>query len=153
MTTSQRDSNAERAGDLSDADLTSLVAGEAVSEVRVQADRVEVRFASGRSLVIEHGAGDALRASLQRVSRAPPARREPGQPTPRQREYLDFIVRFMARFGVAPAESDIARHFMVSAPSVNQMLRTLEARGFISRGFDPFTGHAAARSIRILVDL
>ena len=52
-----------------------------------------------------------------------------------------------------PAESDIARHFMVSAPSVNQMLRTLEARGFISRGFDPFTGHAAARSIRILVDL
>jgi len=153
MSTSRRGRKTERAGSPSDAELTAVVAGETVSAVQAREDRVEVRFTSGRSLVIEIGDANALRASVERASAAQLARREPGQPTPRQREYLEFIGRFMTRYGVAPAESDIARHFMVSAPSVNQMLRTLEARGFISRGFDPFTGRAAARSIRILVDL
>lgn len=153
MPQTRRGSNAKGADDLGDVELTALVAGETVSAVGAQEDRVEARFTSGRSLVIEPGAGDALRVSLMRESRATAARREPGQPTPRQREYLELMGRFMTRYGVAPAESDIARHFMVSAPSVNQMLRTLEAHGFISRGFDLFTGRAAARSIRILLDL
>jgi repressor LexA len=77
---------------------------------------------------------------------------EPGQPSRRQREYLEFIIRYLARFGISPAESDIERHFMVSAPSVNQMLKTLERRGFIARSRD-FSGQALPRSIRVLVDL
>jgi Mn-dependent DtxR family transcriptional regulator len=58
----------------------------------------------------------------------------------------------MGRYGVAPAEADIQRHFMVSAPSVNQMMQNLERRGFIARERDLFTGQAVPRSIRILVE-
>jgi len=55
-------------------------------------------------------------------------------------------------FGFAPAESDIQRHFHVSAPSVHQMIKTLERRGFIAPGSD-FNGQALPRSIRVLIDL
>lgn len=68
-------------------------------------------------------------------------------PTKRQLEYLRFISKYIGRFGGAPAESDIERHFLVSAPSVNQMMQTLERRGFITR--QP----GVPRSIRIRVDL
>ena len=54
-------------------------------------------------------------------------------PTSRQREYLEFIKKYMLRFGVSPAESDIQRHFLVSAPSVNSMVQALERHGFIKR--------------------
>ncbi|MGH7275972.1 MAG: LexA family protein [Candidatus Rokuibacteriota bacterium] len=66
------------------------------------------------------------------------------QPTRRQREYLEFIARYILRFGVSPAESDIERHFLVSAPSVNQMVQTLERRGFITRQ------RGVPRSIRLV---
>jgi hypothetical protein len=69
------------------------------------------------------------------------------RPTQRQLEYLAFIAKYMNRFGRAPAESDIQRHFLVSAPSVNQMMQTLERRGFITR----LPG--VPRSIRICIDL
>ncbi|HSS51420.1 MAG TPA: hypothetical protein VLX28_20955 [Thermoanaerobaculia bacterium] len=69
------------------------------------------------------------------------------RPTQRQLEYLAFIARYMDRFGIAPAESDIQRHFLVSAPSVNQMMQMLERRGFISR----LPG--VPRSIHICIDL
>ena len=54
-------------------------------------------------------------------------------PTSRQREYLEFIKKYMLRFGISPAESDIQRHFLVSAPSVNSMVQALERHGFIMR--------------------
>jgi repressor LexA len=66
-----------------------------------------------------------------------------GQPTKRQSEYLVFIEKYIRRFYGAPAESDIQRHFLVSAPTVNQMMQTLERRGFITR--QP----GVARSIRL----
>jgi LexA DNA binding domain len=68
-------------------------------------------------------------------------------PTKRQLEYLLFISKYMRHFGRAPAESDIERHFLVSAPSVNQMMQMLERRGFISR--QP----SVPRSTRICFDL
>jgi hypothetical protein len=68
-------------------------------------------------------------------------------PTKRQRDYLLFIVKYIKRYGRAPAESDIEKHFLVSAPSVNQMMQTLERRGFISR--QP----GVPRSIKIRIDL
>jgi hypothetical protein len=54
-------------------------------------------------------------------------------PTTRQREYLEFIAKYIGRFGRSPAESDIQRHFLVSAPSVNHMVQVLERKGFIER--------------------
>ena len=69
------------------------------------------------------------------------------RPTKRQLDYLAFIAKYMDYFGRAPAESDIQRHFLVSAPSVNQMMQMLERRGFITR--QP----GVPRSIRICIDL
>ena len=65
--------------------------------------------------------------------------------TPTQGKYLAFIQRYFSKYGVAPAESDMQRHFLVSAPSVNAMMQTLTRRGLISRT------PGAARSIRLLV--
>lgn len=58
-----------------------------------------------------------------------------------------MIAKYMRHFGHAPAESDIERHFLVAAPSVNQMMQTLERRGFISR--QP----RVPRSTKICIDL
>lgn len=74
----------------------------------------------------------------------------PGQqpgPTGRQREYLEFIARYIEHFGVSPAESDVQRHFLVSAPSVNQMMQTLERKGYITRQ------RGVPRSIRIRIPI
>ena len=59
-------------------------------------------------------------------------------------EYLEFIARYILRYGISPAESDIGRHFLLSAPSVNRMVQTLERRGFITRK------RGAPRSIAIV---
>ena len=69
------------------------------------------------------------------------------RPTPRQLEYLLFIHKYISRFGRAPAEADIERHFLVSAPSINQMMQMLERRGFITR--EP----GVPRSAKICIDL
>ncbi len=65
-------------------------------------------------------------------------------PTPKQAEYLAFIARYSAVHEQAPAEADIAQHFLVSAPTVHQMILKLEAGGWIAR--EP----GVARSIRLL---
>ena len=53
--------------------------------------------------------------------------------TKTQGRYLAFIHRYITKFGRAPAESDIQNYFLVSAPSVNTMMKTLTKKGFISR--------------------
>jgi repressor LexA len=68
-------------------------------------------------------------------------------PTKRQLEYLLFIAKYIRRYGRAPAESDIERHFLVSAPTVNQMMHMLERRGFIARQA------GVPRSTTICIDL
>lgn len=85
-----------------------------------------LHFADGTILRI-NSAADTLVANIASATPAESA------PTQRQRDYLGFIEKYIARFGRAPAESDIERHFLVSAPSVNHMMQTLERRGFISR--------------------
>lgn len=95
-----------------------------------------LHFTDGTILRI-NSAADALVAHIAAVAPAASA------PTQRQRDYLGFIEKYIARFGRAPAEADIERHFMVSAPSVNHMMQTLERRGFISRQ------RGVARSIKI----
>lgn len=69
------------------------------------------------------------------------------RPTKRQLDYLLFIRKYQTRYGRAPAESDIEKHFLVAAPSINQMMQTLERRGFITR--QP----GVPRSTRICLDL
>lgn len=65
--------------------------------------------------------------------------------TPTQGRYLAFIHAYTEGFGLPPAESEIADATGVSPPSVNQMMKTLEKKGFIRR--QP----GVPRSIEILV--
>jgi hypothetical protein len=134
-------------------ELTQLTAGLTVDRVTTSpTGALVVHFTNGTALRVEARGAD-VGATVRR-----PAKRESAQdgrkeaPTARQRDYLVFIARYRARCGVSPAEGDIQRHFLVSAPSVNAMIRTLEARGFIARGRNLW-GQAAPRSIRVLVDL
>jgi hypothetical protein len=109
---------------------------------------VAIRFEDGAYLAIENGErglGAMLHDKTARM------RSEGPRPTRRQLEYLAFIRRYLARNGVSPAETDIQAHFLVSAPSVNQMVRTLERRGFITRDRDWF-GQTVPRSIRVLCE-
>ncbi|MFV0441953.1 MAG: LexA family transcriptional regulator, partial [Planctomycetaceae bacterium] len=67
------------------------------------------------------------------------------EPTSKQKQYLSFIHAYTQAFGLPPAESEIALAMKVSAPSVNQMMKTLGKKGFIRR--TPET----ARSIELLI--
>lgn len=118
--------------------------GRKVSTVAVDdnGSLVRVHFENGAVLSVS-GAGLTVDVTLEPVTKQDGLPR----PTERQREYLAFIAKYIQRFGVAPAEADIQRHFLVEAPSVNQMMQTLERRGFITR--QP----GVARSIRLCVDI
>ena len=59
---------------------------------------------------------------------------------------MAFIYAYTQVLGRAPAEADLQRFFRVSAPSVHQMVLTLERAGLIQR--QP----GVARSIQLLVD-
>jgi DNA-binding MarR family transcriptional regulator len=62
-----------------------------------------------------------------------------------QGQYLAFIYAYTRIFKRSPAEADMRRHFEVTAPSVHQMVLTLEKAGLIQR--QP----GEARSIQLLV--
>jgi hypothetical protein len=131
--------------------LSEQLSGLVVAELEQPTDdSLALRFTSGAVLVVRP-VGDGFAAVLHRPKRGGAGRGSRSEPTRRQKEYLDFIKRYMHRFGVAPAETDIQRHFLVSAPSVNQMIRTLERRGFISRDRD-WIGQTVPRSIRVVWD-
>ena len=57
----------------------------------------------------------------------------PSHYTAKQGQYLSFIYYYTMINRCAPAESDIQKFFRVSAPSVHQMVVTLERGGLISR--------------------
>jgi hypothetical protein len=63
--------------------------------------------------------------------------------TPRGSNLVVQVTDYTKIHGRPPAESDLQRFFRVTAPVVHQMIKTLEARGFIGR--QP----GAARSIRL----
>ncbi len=67
--------------------------------------------------------------------------------TPTQGRYLSFILAYTNTYGLPPAEADIAIAMKVSAPSANQMVRTLESKQLIQRQ------SGVPRSIEIKVDL
>jgi len=132
--------------------LFKQLTGQVVSRI-VQTDSgaIAIQFETGSALIVLRD-GDGIAGHLEKSKQARSGAVDSGpRPTARQREYLEFIKRYTLRYGVSPAESDIQRHFMVSAPSINQMVRTLERRGFISRGRG-FSGQALPRSIRVVLD-
>ena len=65
--------------------------------------------------------------------------------TERQGQYLAFIYHYSKVNRRPPAEADIQRFFDVSAPTVHQMVLTLEAGGHVART------PGQARSLRVLV--
>lgn len=65
--------------------------------------------------------------------------------TPKQGQYLAFIYHYTKIHRQAPAEYDMERYFRVSAPSIHEMLKTLERNGLIRRT------PRQARSIQLLV--
>jgi len=65
--------------------------------------------------------------------------------TERQGQYLAYIYAYTKVNKRPPAQADIQRHFCVSAPSVHQMLLTLERHALLRRS------PGAARSIEVLV--
>jgi Mn-dependent DtxR family transcriptional regulator len=66
--------------------------------------------------------------------------------TPTQGQYLAFIYAYTKIMRRPPAEADFKAFFEVTAPSVHQMILTLERSGFISR----IPG--APRSISLLLE-
>jgi DNA-binding MarR family transcriptional regulator len=66
--------------------------------------------------------------------------------TEKQGQYLAFIWTYGLLNGRSPAERDMQRFFGVTAPSVHQMVITLERAGLIQR--QP----GLARSIELLVE-
>lgn len=116
-------------------DVTKEVSGKSVSHVtQPDPQRLEIHFTDDSVLAVALLDGHLTAALTRGRGDSTSERCHNGpQPTRRQRDYLEFIARYILRYGVSPAESDIARHFLVSAPSVNQMVQMLERRGFITR--------------------
>ena len=65
--------------------------------------------------------------------------------TAAQGQYLAFIYAYTRVLGRPPAEADMQRHFKVTAPTVHQMVLTLERNGLVKR--EP----GIARSIQIMI--
>ena len=92
-------------------------------------NRLAAHFDDGTVLFVE-ATSDGLIVKVESAEETEPQQL---RPTKRQQEYLAFIGKYISRFGRSPAESDIQRHFLVSAPSVNSMMQNLEKNGFIAR--------------------
>ena len=123
----------------------ALVGQEVARAIADGSQKFAIHFASGITLVINADSEELIVTLSQPKLSAPKGTAQ--RPTKRQLEYLSFIAKYMARFGRAPAESDIERHFLVSAPSVNQMMQTLERCGYITRQ------RGVARSLRLCIAL
>ena len=100
------------------------LAGKTIDGVEISPGRLGIRFSDKTSCEVCLEGGELVLS----VSEA-----DPDGPTLRQREYLRFIQSYMDRYRIAPAESRIAKHFMVAPPSAHQMVVALERRGFIVR--------------------
>ena len=65
--------------------------------------------------------------------------------TEKQGQYLAFIHLYIKLNGVAPSHADFQMHFKVTPPTVNQMIKILETKGFIHKK------PGVARSIKLLI--
>jgi len=65
--------------------------------------------------------------------------------TKKQGQYLVFIYYYQKLNKIAPAHADFKKYFATNPASVNDMLKTLERKGFIEKE------RGKARSIKLLV--
>ena len=66
--------------------------------------------------------------------------------TAKQGQYLAFIHTYTKLHGIAPAFADIQHYFKVAPSTTNQMIKTLEQKGWIektARGRPQHSGHPA----------
>ena len=127
-------------------DLADQLVGQRIARVDIQqSDQLMLHFVEGATLRVTWSPDGLLMQMSKPSTKGTPITAD--RPTKRQLDYLLFIRKYITRYGRAPAESDIERHFLVSAPSVNQMMQMLERRGFITR--QP----GVPRSARLCIDL
>lgn len=65
--------------------------------------------------------------------------------TEKERQYLTYILEYTNLRGIPPAYADMQDYFDVSPPTVSQMIKALENKGFIIKS------PGAARSIHVTV--
>lgn len=53
--------------------------------------------------------------------------------TDKERQYLTYILEYTRLRGMPPAFADMQEYFEVTAPTVNQMIKTLDKKGFITK--------------------
>ena len=66
--------------------------------------------------------------------------------TKKQGQYLSFIYYYRKLNNQSPAHIDFQKYFVANPASVNEMLKTLERKGFIKREA------GKARSIKLLLE-
>ena len=93
--------------------------------------------------VFESFGEDAFEVSIDLAPKLDPSVIPPF--TAKQGQYLAFIYNYTKIHGQAPSELDLERYFRVSAPSIHEMIKTLERNGLIAKT------PGEARSIRLLV--
>jgi SOS-response transcriptional repressor LexA len=60
--------------------------------------------------------------------------------TDRQREYLEFIRKFIQKNESSPRLEEIAEHFGVKAPTAHKTLKALQSKGYLYFGRDSVSG-------------
>ena len=54
-------------------------------------------------------------------------------PTPKQKQILDFISSFYKKEGYSPSLAEIARNFKKSIPTIHQFIEALKEKGFLEK--------------------
>lgn len=93
--------------------------------------------------VLERSCDDAFQVSIEPAPKPDPYIAPAF--TAKQGQYLAFIYNYTKIHRYPPAESDLQYYFRVSAPSIHDMVKTLERNGLIEKT------PGQARSIRLLV--
>ena len=93
--------------------------------------------------ISENFGEDAFTVSIDSAPKLDPS--IPPSFTAKQGQFLAFIYNYTKIHRQAPSELDLQRYFLVSPPSIHEMIKTLERNGLIER--TPGQG----RSIRLLV--
>lgn len=141
-----------RKGGLRERIATFRGSGADAKELRLNlaaAARKPVRTAiAGKLYVLKVRAEDCLGEVAFDITIDPAPERDPAVApsfTPRQGQYLAFLYYYSKIHRQAAAEADLQQYFRVSAPSVHEMIKTLERNGLIRRT------PGQARSIQVLV--
>ena len=120
----------------------------AVRELYAAAKKPVRTVIGGQVYILKVRTFDSFGEDAFKVSIVPAPKLDPSIPpkfTAKQGQYLAFIYNYTKVHRQTPAEADLQRYFLVSRPSVHEMIKTLERNGLIER----IPGQA--RSIRLLV--